>query len=66
MQTNDIIILGNECFLIQEKQELIQVNYTTKLKEKLLVITPLLFNRYMLSLDRTNINLYQKEQANKL
>jgi hypothetical protein len=58
MQTNNIIILGNKYFLAREKQELIQANYTAKPKKKLLAVIPLLFNRYMLLLDRTNINLY--------
>jgi hypothetical protein len=35
IQTNNIIILGDERFLIQEEQELAQANYTTKPKEKL-------------------------------
>jgi hypothetical protein len=57
IQTDNTIILGNKCFSVQEKQELIQANYIAKPKEKLLAVTPLLFNRYMLSLDRANINL---------
>jgi hypothetical protein len=57
MQIDNIIILGDKYFLVQEKQELIQANYTAKPKEKLLAVTPLLFNRYILSLDRTNMNL---------
>jgi hypothetical protein len=66
IQTNNTIILGDKRFLIQEKQELAQANYTTKPKEKLIVAIPLLFNSYILSLDRTNMNLRQKEQDNKL
>jgi hypothetical protein len=66
MQTDDIIILGDECFLAREKQELIQANYTAKPKKKLLAVILLLFNRYILSLDRANMNLRQKGQANKL
>jgi hypothetical protein len=66
MQTNNIIILGNKRFLIQEEQELAQANYTAKPKKKLIITTPLLFNNSILSLDRTNINLRQKGQGNKL
>jgi hypothetical protein len=66
IQTNNIIIFGDKCFSAQEKHELTQANYTTKLKEKLLAVTLLLFNNYILSLNRTNMNLRQKSQANKL
>jgi hypothetical protein len=66
MQTNDTIIFGDKYFSAQEKHELTQANYTAKLKEKLLAVIPLLFNSYMLSLNRANINLRQKNQANKL
>jgi hypothetical protein len=66
IQTNNTIILGNERFLTQKKQELAQVNYTAKPKEKLIAATPLLFNSYIFSLDRTNMNLCQKGQNNKL
>jgi hypothetical protein len=57
IQTNDIIIFGNKYFSAQEKYKLIQANYITKLKKKLLAVIPLLFNSYMLSLNKTNINL---------
>jgi hypothetical protein len=66
MQTNDIIILGNMCFSVQEKQKLNYTNYTIKPKKKLLIIILLLFNSYIFSLDGTNINICQKGQANKL
>jgi hypothetical protein len=66
IQTNDIIILGDKRFLTQEKQELVQANYTTKPKKKLIAATPFLFNSCVFSLDRTNINLCQKGQDNKL
>jgi hypothetical protein len=56
IQTNNIIILGNKRFLIQKEQELAQANYTTKPKEKLIVVIPLLFNSSVFSLDRVNIN----------
>jgi hypothetical protein len=60
MQTNDIIILGDKYFSAREEHELTQANYTTKPKEKLLAVTPLLFNSCVLSLNRANINLCQK------
>jgi hypothetical protein len=66
MQTDNTIILGDERFLTREEQELAQANYTAKLKEKLITATPFLFNNYIFSLDRTNINLRQKGQGNKL
>jgi hypothetical protein len=40
-----------------KKNELIQVNYTTKPKEKLIAATLFLFNNCVFSLDKTNINL---------
>jgi hypothetical protein len=57
IQTDNIIILRNKYFLAQEKHELTQANYITKSKKKLLAVILLLFNSYMLSLNRTNINL---------
>jgi hypothetical protein len=66
IQTNNIIILGDKRFLTREKQELAQANYTTKPKKKLIMATPFLFNSCIFSLDKTNINLYQKGQDNKL
>jgi hypothetical protein len=66
IQTDNTIILRNKRFSAREKYKLTQVNYTAKPKEKLLVVIPLLFNSYMLSLNRTNMNLRQKGQANKL
>jgi hypothetical protein len=66
IQTDDIIILGDKRFLTQEEQELAQVNYIAKPKEKLIAAMPLLFNSCVLSLDRTNMNLRQKGQDNKL
>jgi hypothetical protein len=58
IQTDDIIILKDKCFSAQEEYELIYTNYTTKPKKKLLAVILLLFNSYVFSLDRTNINLY--------
>jgi hypothetical protein len=57
MQTDDIIILRDKYFSAQEEQELNYTNYTAKPKEKLLVVTLLLFNSCVFSLDGTNINL---------
>jgi hypothetical protein len=47
MQINDIIILINKQFLAQEEEELKQAKYTTKPKEKLIIINLLLFNNYV-------------------
>jgi hypothetical protein len=66
MQTDNIIILGDKCFLAREKYKLTYANYTVKLKEKLLVVILLLFNNCVFSLDGANMNLRQKGQANKL
>jgi hypothetical protein len=33
IQTDNTIILGDKCFLVQEEHELTQVNYTTKPKK---------------------------------
>jgi hypothetical protein len=57
MQTNNIIILRNKYFSAREKHELTQANYTAKPKKKLLAVILLLFNSYMLSLNRANMNL---------
>jgi hypothetical protein len=66
IQTNNIIILGDKCFSVQEKYELTQANYIAKQKKKLLAVILLLFNSYILSLNGANINLRQKGQVNKL
>jgi hypothetical protein len=47
MQINDIIILINKQFLAREEEELKQAKYTTKPKEKLIIINLLLFNNYV-------------------
>ena len=51
MQTNNTIILGDDQFLALKEDELVKANLITKLKEKLNLITPLLFNGYILSLN---------------
>ena len=57
MQTNNIIILGNDQFLAFKEDKLIKVNFIAKLKEKLNLIMLLLFNRYILSLNEDFITL---------
>ena len=58
IQTNNIIILGDNQFLALKEDELVKVNLIVKLKEKLNLITLLLFNRYILSLNEDSITLY--------
>jgi len=60
MQTNNIIILGDDQFLALKEDELVKANLIIKLKEKLDLITPLLFNRCILSLNKDSIALRQK------
>jgi len=60
MQTNDIIILGDDQFLALKEDELVKANLIVKLKEKLNLITLLLFNKYILSLNEDSIALRQK------
>ena len=60
MQTNNIIILKDDQFLALKEDELVKANLIAKLKEKLNLIIPLLFNRYILSLNKNSIALHQK------
>ena len=60
MQTDNIIILGDDQFSALKENELVKVNFIVKLKEKLNLITLLLFNRYILSLNKNSITLRQK------
>ena len=61
MQTDNTIILKDDQFSALEENELIiKVNLMAKPKEKLNLITPLLFNRYILSLNKDSIILRQK------
>jgi len=60
MQTNNIIILGDDQFLALKEDELVKANLIAKLKEKLSLITPLLFNGCILSLNKDSITLRQK------
>jgi len=57
MQTDDTIILGDDQFLALEEDELGKANLMAKPKEKLNSITPLLFNRCILSLNEDSIAL---------
>ena len=57
MQTNNIIILGDNQFLALKEDKLVKANLMAKLKEKLNLITLLLFNRYILSLNKDSIAL---------
>src|SRR6266702_3292989 len=66
IQTNNIIILGNNQFLVLKEDELIKVNFMAKPKEKLNLTTPLLFNGYILSLNEDSITLHQKGQSKKI
>jgi hypothetical protein len=66
MQTDDTIILADERFLAREEEELKQAKYTTKPKEKLTAVNPLLFNGCVLSLQGDQMTLCQKDQGKKL
>src|SRR6266550_1113669 len=63
MQTNNTIILGDNQF---STLKLVKVNLMAKPKEKLNSITPLLFNGYILSLNKDFITLCQKGQGKKI
>src|ERR1700679_357206 len=58
MQINNTIILGNNQFLTLKKDKLVKANLIVKLKEKLNLITLLLFNGCILSLNKDSIALY--------
>ena len=58
MQTNNIIILGDDQFSALKINKLVKANLIVKPKEKLNLITPLLFNRCILSLNKDFITLY--------
>jgi len=60
MQTNDIIILGDDQFLALKEDKLVKANFIAKPKEKLNLITLLLFNGCTLSLNKDSIALRQK------
>ncbi len=58
MQTNNTIILRDDQFLALKEDKLVKANLIVKLKEKLNLITLLLFNRYILSLNKDSIALH--------
>jgi len=60
MQTNNIIILGDDQFLALKEDKLVKANLITKPKEKLNLIILLLFNKCTLSLNKDSITLRQK------
>ena len=57
MQTNDIIILGDDQFSALKEDKLVKANLIVKPKEKLNLIIPLLFNGCILSLNKDSIAL---------
>ena len=61
IQTNNIIILGDDQFLVLKEDKLVKANLMVKPKEKLNLTTLLLFNRYILSLNKDSITLRQKD-----
>jgi len=60
IQTDDIIILGDDQFSALKEDELVKANLIVKPKEKLNLTTPLLFNGCILSLNKDSIALRQK------
>jgi len=66
MQTNNIIILGDDQFLALKEDALVKAKLIAKPKERLNLITPLLFNRCILSLNKDSIALRQKGQDRKI
>jgi len=60
MQTNNIIILGDDQFLALKEDKLVKANLIAKLKEKLNLIILLFFNGCILSLNEDSIALRQK------
>ena len=55
---NNIIILKDNQFLALKEDKLVKVNLITKPKKKLNLIILLLFNGYILSLNKDSIALY--------
>jgi len=60
MQTNNIIILGDDQFLALKEDELVKANLIVKPKKKLSLTILLLFNGCILSLNKDSITLRQK------
>ena len=66
MQTNNTIILKDDQFSALKEDELVKTNLIIKLKKKLNLTILLLFNRYILSLNKNSIALRQKGQGKKI
>jgi len=66
MQTNNIIILGDDQFSALKEDKLVKANLIAKLKEKLSLTILLLFNGCILSLNEDSIALRQKGQGKKI
>ncbi len=58
--------MGDNQFLVLKEDKLIKVNLIAKPKEKLNLTTLLLFNGYILSLNKNSIALCQKGQDKKI
>jgi hypothetical protein len=61
MQIDDTIILVNEYFLTLEENELLNVKFIAKSKEKLTPDSPLIFNGCVLVQNGNAMSLRQKE-----
>jgi hypothetical protein len=61
IQTDNIIILIDKRFLVQEEEKLKQAKYITKPKEKLIAVNLLLFNGYILLFQENQITFCQKD-----
>ena len=58
--------MGDDQFSAFKEDELVKANLIVKPKEKFNLITPLLFNGYILSLNKDFIALHQKGQGKKI
>jgi hypothetical protein len=54
MQTNNILILGDNNFLALKESKLVKASFIAKPKQKLNLDKPLIFNGYILSLDHNS------------
>jgi hypothetical protein len=63
---DNIIILKDNQFSALKEDKLVKVNLIIKLKEKLNLITLLLFNGCILFLNKDSIALHQKGQNKKI
>jgi hypothetical protein len=67
MQTDDILILGDDNFSALEESELVKASFMAKPKQKLNSDKPLIFNGCILSLDHNgSLQLHQKGQGKKI